>query len=204
MTVAHIEFLVEEPSMEAALRLLLPKMLPTTSFEVYSHQCKAELLGALPSRLRAYKQWLPDDWRIVVILDRDRDDCTALKKRLEKLAGEAGLVTRSRAKANKFALVNRLAIEELEAWYFGDWEAVREAYPRVPEGVPTKAKFRDPDDIAGGTWEALERVLKKAGYFPSGLRKIELARNVAERMVPNRNGSRSFQVLRDTLVEMAR
>jgi hypothetical protein len=25
-------------------------------------------------------------------------------------------------------VVNRLAIEELEAWYFGDWEAVRAAY----------------------------------------------------------------------------
>jgi hypothetical protein len=58
-----------------------------------------------------------------------------------------------------------LAIEELEAWFFGDMDAVRALYPRVPETLEQRAGFRDPDAIRGGTWEALERILQRAGYF---------------------------------------
>ena len=203
MTVAQVEALVEEPSAEAALRVLLPRILGNTSFSVYPHSGKDELLKCLPERLRGYASWLPDDWRIVVVIDRDDDDCVALKQRLETMALEAGLATRSEKKRGRFSVVNRLAIEELEAWYFGDWEAVRQAYPRVNVNVPAQAKYRSPDAIKGGTWEASERVLQRAGYFKSGLRKIEAAREVASHMDPNRNTSRSFQVLRDALAEIA-
>ena len=47
--------------------------------------------------------------------------------------------------------------------------------------------------VLGGTWEALERVLRKASYFKTGLRKMECARQVAQHMDPARNASRSFQ-----------
>ena len=203
MTVAHVEVLVEEPSAEAALRILLPKMLGNASFQVYPHSCKDDLLKRLPDRLRGYAAWIPDDWRIVVVVDRDDDDCQKLKKSLEAMAAEAGLATKSNPKRNRFAVVNRLAIEELEAWYFGDWEAVQQAYPRVNANIPSQAKYRSPDAIKGGTWEAFERVMKAAGYFKTGLRKIEAARAVASHMDPDRNTSRSFQVLREALVEMA-
>jgi len=201
MTVEHVEVLVEEPSMEAALRLLLPKMIGMLSYEVYPHQCKDELLQRLPERLRGYAYWLPASWRIVVIVDRDDDDCQKLKARLEKIARDSGFVTRSRNK-NGYQVVNRLAVEELEAWYFGDWQAVRSAYPRVSPNVPAKARYRDPDAVRGGTWEALERILRRARYFERGLRKIEAARAIAEHMDPKRNTSRSFQVLRSALCEM--
>jgi hypothetical protein len=202
MTVAHVEILVEEPSAEAALRILLPKMLGNASFEIYPHSCKDDLLKRLPDRLRGYAAWIPDDWRIVVVVDRDDDDCKKLKKRLEAMAADAGLATRSNPKAKRFAVVNRLAIEELEAWYFGDWEAVQQAYPRVNANITSQAKYRSPDAIKGGTWEAFERVMKRAGYFKTGLRKIEAARAVAVHMDPNRNTSRSFQILREALAEM--
>ena len=203
MTVAHVEVLVEEPSAEAALRILLPKMLGGASFDVHEHTCKEEFLKRLPGRLRGYAEWIPDDWRIVVVVDRDDDDCKELKKRLETMAAEAGLVTRSSSKGSHFSVVNRLAIEELEAWYFGDWEAVQQAYPRVNINIPWQAKYRSPDAIKGGTWEAFERVMKRAGYFKSGLRKLEADRAVAAHMDPNRNTSRSFQVLREALADMA-
>ncbi|MFA6107503.1 MAG: DUF4276 family protein [Candidatus Latescibacterota bacterium] len=202
MSVDHLEVLVEEPSMEAALRLLLGKMIGDMTFEIYPYQCKDELLARLPERLRGYAKFIPSTWRIVVVVDRDGDDCHELKARLERMANDAGLRTRSTAGSTQYAVVNRLVIEELEAWFFGDWEAVRMAYPRVPVTVPSKAKYRDSDAVAGGTWEAFERVLQSAGYFKTGLRKIEAARAVSERMVPSRNRSRSFQVLRRTLVEM--
>ncbi len=153
--------------MEEALRLLLPKILVNTSFEVYPHQCKHDLLKLLPERLRGYRTWLPENWRILVIVDRDDDDCTKLKKQLEQMSIDAGLATRSQAGGSSFTVVNRLAIEELESWYFGDWDAVRAAYPRVPETIPKKSKYRNPDGIVGGTWEAFEKVLQKAGYFNS-------------------------------------
>jgi hypothetical protein len=38
-------------------------------------------------------------------------------------------------------------------------------YPRVSKSTPERAKYRDPDAIAGGTWEAFERILQNAGYF---------------------------------------
>ena len=99
-------------------------------------------------------------------------------------------------------VVNRLAIEELEARYFGDWEAVRAAYPRTSATIPSQSKYRNPDAIAGGTWEAFERVLQKAGYFTGGLRKVEAARAVATHMEASRNTSPSFCAFRDVLLEM--
>jgi hypothetical protein len=122
---------------------------------------------------------------------------------MNQMAAAAGLVTRSKAGGKPYAVVTRLAIEELEAWYFGDWDAVRAAYPRVPATIPAQAKYRDPDAIAGGTWEAFERVLQKAGYFKIGLAKMQAARTVAAHMEPDRNASRSFQVFRSALAEMA-
>jgi hypothetical protein len=203
MNIEHVEVLVEEPSMEAALRVLLPGVLGRTSFQVYQHQCKSELLKRLPDRLRGYAAWLPANWRILVVVDLDEDHCVRLKTRLESIASRAGLVTRTQSKGKSYAVVNRIAIEELEAWFFGDWQAVRAAYPRVAKGIPGQAHYRNPDAIAGGTWEALERVLQKAGYFGAGLRQIEAARLIAGRMDPVRNTSRSFQVLRAALLEIA-
>lgn len=185
---------VEEYSMEAALELLLPKLLRGIEFQVIRFQCKDDLLKKTPERLRGYASWLPDTWRILVLVDRDDDDCAALKARLERMATEAGLQTKTAAgNDQRFQVVNRIAIEELEAWFFGDWLAVKAAYPRVPVTVPQKSGFRDPDAIAGGTWEALERILGKAGYFSTGLRKLECARAVAAHMEPGRNNSNSFQ-----------
>lgn len=203
MGVSHVEFIVEEPSMEAALRPLLPRLLGHITFSIYQHQCKDELVQHLPARLRGYAPWLPQDWRIVVVVDRDDDDCLELKRTLETIAARAGLRTRASSSRTRYHVVNRLAIEELEAWYFGDWQAVRQAYPRVPVTIPKKAAYRDPDAIRGGTWEAFERVLQRAGYFRNGLRKIEAARTIAECWNPEANSSRSFQVFRRVLLEMA-
>ena len=75
--VEHLEVLVEEPSMEALLRGFLPRMLGDVTFQVYPFQCKSELLQHLPERLRGYSSWLPPTWRILVVVDRDDDDCRA-------------------------------------------------------------------------------------------------------------------------------
>ena len=188
--------------MEAFLRVLLPRVLPERpSFEIHAFRNKAGLRRNLSARLRAYARWLPSDWRLVVLLDQDSDDCHALKSELEAAAAGARLRTRSQTGGADWQVVNRIAIEELEAWYFGDWTAVCEAYPRVPVTVPQRMGFRDPDAIRGGTWEAFERILKRRGYFTTGLRKTEAARTIAARISPQRSRSRSFAVFVDAILE---
>lgn len=193
MAANHLEVLVEEPSMEAFLRSLLPRLLPQDrTFEIHAFQGKNDLLRKLDSRLRGYAQWLPPDWRILVVVDRDDDDCHALKARLDQIARNCGLkIERARP---DWQLVNRIAIEELEAWYFGDWAAVRAVYSRVSATIPQQRSYRNPDAIVGGTWEAFERILQRHGYFKTGLPKVEVARAIGVRMVPDENASESFGV----------
>lgn len=188
--------------MEAFLRALLPRLLPQgRTFEVHAFQGKGDLMDKLEARLRGYAAWLPADWRIVVVVDRDDDDCLDLKQRLEAATQQAGLHSRSRAGKPSWQLVNRIAVEELEAWYFGDWPAVRAAYPRLPATVPNQQGYRDPDAIAGGTWEAFERILQRRGYFKGGLRKIEAARILGGIIEAQCNRSTSFCRLRDAVLE---
>lgn len=202
----HIEFLVEGPSDEAALNNLVPKILgQSASFHIHAYQGKLDLLGKLPSRLRGYRNWLPDSWRIVVLIDEDRENCEKVKSSMEDMAREAGLITKARArKAGSFQVLNRVAVEELEAWFFGDAEALATAYRRVSPAFCRKPRYRNPDAIEGGTWEALERLLQRAGYHLGGLAKVSAAREISTFMEPCRNISRSFQVFRDGLLEMVR
>lgn len=189
--------------MEELLRTLLPRLIPQLTFDIFTFLSKDDLLKKLPERMRGYARWLPEDRRIVVVVDRDDDDCIQLKAQLERVAHEAGLSTRSTAGRGIVKVINRIAIEELEAWYFGDWQAVRAAYPKVPATIPNKAPYREPDEIKGGTWEAFERVLQAAGYFSGGLRKIEAARAIAEKMDATRSTSPSFCALRDALLNLS-
>jgi hypothetical protein len=196
-----LEFYVEELSAEAALINLVPRILDGIDFEfdIHSYNGKHALLKKLPDRLRTYRHWPDVEWCAIVLVDRDDSDCNELKQQLENISEEAGLKTLTKSKNQKqFQVMNRIAIEELEAWFFGDNEAMRKAYPRVPEHLNKKAGFRDPDAIKGGTWERLEEVLKS--YHPGGLEKIRAAEEISRHMQPECNTSRSFQVFRDSLM----
>jgi Domain of unknown function (DUF4276) len=195
----NLEVLVEEPSAARALRVLLPKIIPDTPFEIRTLYGKDQLLKELPGRLRSYAGWVGQaQTKIVVVVDRDDDDCVELKSRLERLAIDAGLTTCSRS-SGPATVLNRIVIEELEAWFLGDVEALRGAYPRVQASLGQQARYRDPDAITGGTSEALHRVLRKHGYFVKGFNKLQVAGKVALHMDVESNRSRSFQVFRDGL-----
>ena len=190
----HIELFLEEPSAEALLQGLLPKLVPGgTTWNPIVFQGKSDLLGNLERRLKGYKSWMPDDWKIVVLIDEDRANCRKLKSRMEAAATAAGFFTKTAAAGGKFVVLNRIAVEELEAWFFGDGIALATAFPGVSPTLGAKAAYRNPDAIAGGTWEALERVLQRAGYYGGGLPKIEVAREMAMNMEVSRNTSPSFQ-----------
>ncbi|MBK8238804.1 MAG: DUF4276 family protein [Deltaproteobacteria bacterium] len=200
----HLEILVEERSIAAFLDVLLPKVLSRLTWKVHEHGSKRDLLTRLPNRLRGYRGWLSSGTRVLVLVDRDADDCRELKHSINAAAEGAGMITRGSANRDAFEFAARIVIEELESWYFGDWEAVRAAYPKVGSTVPSQEPFRDPDAIRGGTWEAFERVLQQAGYFSSGLRKVEAARTIADHIDPSRSRSGSFRAFRDLLAELDR
>ena len=198
----HVEFLVEELSAKKALDILLLHLFPADgphSFETYSLESKTQMLDALPARLRDYASMMRDwaDLRVVVLLDRDEQDCRALKLQLETLAASAGLTTKAAsASTGRFQVVNRVVCEELEAWYLGDEAAVTAAYDRVH---PHHFKVAyatlpqpDPDAVRGGTWEAFQRVLAEAGY-EAPRTKQKWAERIAPHLDPARNQSASFQ-----------
>ena len=188
----RIEFQVEEPSMEATLIELAPRLVGQAAFKIINYRSKAALLKKLPDRLRAYRARLPqEDIKIVVLLDSDSGDCVELKRQLEGFALQAGLRTKSSAEGDIFDVVNRIVCQELEAWFFGDAEALRSAFPRLPKDFERKRRFRNPDSIPN-TWEALDRLLRQSRCDASGS-KIDRARRIAGHMVPARNTSPSFR-----------
>ena len=202
MTATTIDFIVEEPSMEAFLRVVLPMILGRTQFKIRQFQNKDQLLKRLPTRLQGYSQWITANYKIVVLVDRDNEDCEKLKAQLEQMALNASLATRSQPAGGQFTVINRIVIEELEAWYFGDWQTVRNAYPRVSQSIPAQSRYRDPDAIQGGTWEHFEPVLQRAGYYKNRLRKIEAAQSIGPFVDLENNRSHSFQCFRDALRDL--
>jgi len=199
----HIEFLLEEQSASAFLEGILPKLLPdSVTWSPITFRGKSDLLNNLESRLKAYRRWITDEYRVVVLVDEDRQDCLGLKHRLEQSAARAGLSTKSSSGGNRFAVLNRIAVEELESWFFGDSQALTTAFPQLKENFLKKAAYRNPDAIKGGTWKTLWHLLKGAGYYPAGLPKIEVASLVSRQMDPQRNHSGSFCVFRDGIAEL--
>ena len=155
---------------------------------------KNDLIKKLPSKLQSMSAKVADGYRFVVMVDRDNDDCIVLKHKLEQIALEAGLNTKSnKAPDGSFAVVNRIVIEELESWFMGDPNAVESAYPGINSATFNQPRYKIPDAIKGGTCEVLERIIRRAGYFRAGIAKIDAARKISKFMNPLDNRSASFQ-----------
>ncbi len=202
MRIEHLEFLLEEESMQAVLESLLRGMLPSdVTWNLHPLGGRPKMYDRLQHRLKGYSHRLPKTWLIVVMEDQNGRDCHKVKAQLEEFARRANLPTRTNPYAGRFHVINRIVVPCLEAWYFGDWEAVRAAYPRVPEDIPHKPRYRNPDAIPEPTWRLLY-ILQQAGYLPKSLKelpKVTVAKTIAPHMVPTRNRSHSFQVFYHTL-----
>ncbi len=183
--------------MEAFLLALLPRVLsPEVVWRPINYGSKQQLLERLPQRLAGYARYDPSYRpKVMVLVDRDADDCAILKEQLESASHDSGLATKARpAVDGSFDVVNRIVVEELEAWFFGDVDALQQAWPgsRRTSG---RAAYRDPDAIRGGTHEALLRVLKASGHMRDAdrLPKIDVARIMGGVLIPERSRSCSFQ-----------
>ena len=73
----------------------------------------------------------------------------------------------------------------------------------MSRNIPNRARYRDPDAIHGGTWEAFENIMKQYGYFKEGLGKVHAAGAIAKHMDPDHNRSNSFARFRDAIIEAA-
>ncbi len=191
----RLELIVEEPSMEEALRHLLPRIVHgRADWKLINMRSKDRLLKRLPDRLRAYAARIKsgEDLKIIVLVDRDSDDCHELKRKLEQMARNAGLPTKSCPDDDGvFRVMNRIAVVELESWFMGDTEALRKTFGKL-RGARFPSSFTNPDN--GGTWERLHRFLKQHGIYRSSYPKIEAARKIAPHLDPAHNLSRSFRV----------
>ena len=200
----HLEFLLEEPSAEVVIKNLISGMIRGRhSYKIITHQGKDDLLKKLPAKLRSYRGWIDPEFRIIILVDRDEEDCHDLKLHLERISRTEGFPTKSYKRKQSFIVLNRIAIEELEAWFLGDNEAIRNAFPRINQRSLEKLKNRNPDNIHGA-WETLAGLLKNAGYMKSGYRKIEGANKISSHLNPLNNRSRSFQVFWEGLAAMIR
>jgi hypothetical protein len=213
----HIEFLVEDSSGEKMLSQLLPKILgeqgaPHTwrmkaykgvgripaGLSVKADPTKRLLLDQLPRLLQGYGKTVGID-AVVVVLDTDNRECSAFLMELKSLLANCKPAPHT---------LFRLAIEETEAWYFGDKQSILQAYPRAKRDVIG----RYTQDSVCGTWELLadavypggSAAIKKTGWPLPGQIKHEWAEKITPFMDINQNISPSFIKLRDGLLQLAR
>jgi hypothetical protein len=159
----RLHFLVEGSSETDFLNLWLPRFLPSGhSFKIYPHRGKGRLpidpsappdprqqglLDQLPAKLRAWgKVFDPTTDRVVVLIDLDADDCVALKQQLLALL---------RFCDPQLSVKFRLAIEELEAFYLSDRQAIKQAFSRAKL---YKMESYVQDSVCG-TWELFQSVI---------------------------------------------
>ncbi|MBA0051721.1 DUF4276 family protein [Streptomyces sp. AJS327] len=200
----ELEILVEEESAGIAVKDLVHRVVADAQVTVRIRQFrgKPDLLKKLPARLRGYAAARDrgDDVRILVLLDKDDDDCRNLKANLDSIAMQAGLTVKGK-QGGEFCVLNRIAVRELESWYFGDWRAVRKAFPKIPVEPPKR--FRgNPDCVDGKPSEAFNRVLRGAGVRMTA--KTMWGQRIGPHLDPDRNNSMSFRAFIDGLREIVR
>lgn len=208
----HIEVLVEDSSGAKLIEMLLPKLIgpqrETRTWRVHPYKgigrlpqglsakadpAKRALLDQLPRLLGGYGK-TPGIDAVVVVLDSDRRNCNVFLKELDSIL----------RKCQPFPnTMFRLAVEEMEAWFLGDRQALLAAYPRARKEV----LGRYVQDSVCGTWELLadavypggSAAIRTAGWPLPGQLKHEWAEQIGPRMDVERNESPSFGKLRDGL-----
>jgi hypothetical protein len=203
------EFLVEDQSSKRALEILLPKIIGgSEKLRIHSYKGlghipkgmhsksdpnKRILLDQLPRLLQGYGN-TPYEYFVVVICDLDDKD------RQQFLSELNGVLENCNPKPEACFC---LAIEEFEAWYLGDPNAVRTVYPKADDSVLSGYK----NDSICGTWELLaDAVLKgghkglsEKGWQAVGEQKSIWAREISRHMNVDENISPSFVDMRTTL-----
>ncbi len=215
----HFEILVEGQTELTALSILMKKIVgdydcPHT-WAIHKHRGIGKipgdptarpnrrdqtLLHNLPSKLRAYGKERRADVVVVVLVDLDdRDDCMAFKGGLADLLNHCDVPPQS---------LFRIAIEELEAWFFGDHSAIKQAYPAARHQILHEYI----QDSQCGTWEKLAEAIYPGGpaaLGQHGKRSVKIlaqkrvwAKEICPYIDVENNLSPSFQCFRDGIRRM--
>lgn len=214
----HFEILVEDLSGKKALDILVPKIIGDMhTFKVHSYKGighiprnmkdakdarKRILLANLPRLLKGHGKTFhsyPNSYRAAVILVCDLDD-KCLKAFRRDLFGILNAC--NPGPETRFCI----AIEEGEAWFLGDLNAINKAYPKAKTSVLNSYE----NDSICGTWEKLADAvypggsanLSKKGWQVVGAEKSKWAEAIAPRMDIMNNKSPSFRYFRDNLQEL--
>jgi len=183
-----VVFFLEEPSTEAMLQILIPKILSPSSFE-FHYVCfegKQDMEKRLGLKLRG---WLKPATFFVVIRDQDSGDCRIIKESLREKCHAAG----------KDNVLIRIACHELESFYLGDLLAVETGL--MMKGLSKRqqqSKYREPDKLANPARE-LENLTGTIYQKVGGSRAIAPHLSLEEGV----NRSHSFRVLIRGLKDLA-
>lgn len=216
----HFEILVEDASGKIALKSIMEKILGPNgqdhTYRIISYKGvgrippnlnkkadpkKQILLNQLPRLLRGYgksHQNVHADAAVVVVLDLDRKNCLEFKQEMLNVLNQCHPKPRT---------LFRIAIEEGEAWLLGDRKAVITAYPKAKVQALNAYK----QDSICHTWEKLadaiypggSQKLMDLGWPYTGEAKCEWAKKIAPHLDVENNRSRSFQVFRDGIKNLA-
>ena len=162
-------------------------------------EAKSEkLLNDLPKRMRAiqakYRYMQGEDYALFIVVDNDDRDTESFRNEL-RLVAEKNCI--------KMDYVFCIAIEEMEAWLLGDYEAIKMAYPELKDRFLSKYSSYVQDSICD-TWEFLADLLTAGGkkeffethrtVFEIGKKKEEWADKIGEVMDIRHNNSPSFNL----------
>jgi hypothetical protein len=215
----HFEILVEDQSGKKALDILVPRIIgDTNTFRVHSYKGighipknmrdtsdadKRILLENLPKLLKGYGRTFTgyeNGCRAAVILVCDLDNKCKKAFRNELF----GILNACNPRPEtRFCI----AIEEGEAWFLGDLNAVKSAYPNAKDPVLNSYV----NDSICGTWEKLadavypggSQSLSGQGWQTVGAEKSKWAEAITPYLDIQGNSSPSFLYFRDKLRELA-
>lgn len=127
--------LVEEESAPVIVREIAHRLGIAERTLVIRFEGRNDLERSIPVKLSRWRA--PGPVRFLILRDSDGGDCKALKEHLRRLLhGNAVQNTRI-----------RVVVEELEAWYFGEPQALAAAGYAAAATACRRAKFRRPDAI---------------------------------------------------------
>lgn len=211
----HFEILIEDISGKTALEILIPKIISDKhTFNIHAYKGVGRipqrltpssdpkrriLLDQIPKLIQGYGNTFagyPTGYHAVLVIICDLDDRCLSNFRRELLDCIDKCVIRPET---YFCI----AIEEGEAWYLGDIDAIKTAYPNV-KGTVLNSYV---NDSICGTWEKLADAifpngaqgLSKLGWQAVGKEKMAWATNISPHMNVDINQSPSFCYFREKL-----
>jgi hypothetical protein len=182
----HLVCLLEEPSAQAMLEGVLPRLLRNSvTVQYIVFEGKQDLEKQIVRKLRNWK--IPDSV-FLVMRDQDASNCAIVKENLKSLCQEAG----------KSEALVRIACRELESFYFGDLSAMESTLHinalRQKQG---KKQYRVPDEIICPS--------RELGKLSDGkYQKIGGSREIGKILSLDQNTSHSFNVLLSGIKKICR